>query len=85
MGNSPNSLKGPQQRPPKNLNKAADSIKINKKPLFLKNCNFIKNEKQLRDLFHEITLIVLVPVLRHYESVPIVMVTTALRIRDAFQ
>ena len=39
---------------PKNPNKPADSIKINKKPLFLKNCNFIKNEKQLRDLFHEI-------------------------------
>ena len=38
---------------PKNPNKP-DSTKINKKPLFLKNCNFIQNEKQLRDLFHEI-------------------------------
>ena len=37
----------------KNPNKPADSTKINKKPLFLKNCNFIKNEKQLRDLFHK--------------------------------
>ena len=39
---------------PKNPNKPPDSTKINKKPLFLKNCNFIQNEKQLRDLFHEI-------------------------------
>ena len=30
---------------PQNPNKPADSTKINKKPLFLKNCNFIKNEK----------------------------------------
>ena len=39
---------------PKNPNNPADSITINKKTLFLKNCNFIKNEKQLWDLFHEI-------------------------------
>ena len=41
---------------PKNHNKLVDSTKINKKPPFLKNCNFIQNEKQLRDLFHEINL-----------------------------
>ena len=39
---------------PQNPNKPADSTKINKKPLFLKDCNLIQNEKQLRDLFHEI-------------------------------
>ena len=38
----------------KNPNKPADNTKINKKPLFLKNCNFIKNEKQLRDLLNEV-------------------------------
>ena len=38
----------------KNPNKPDESTKINKKPLFSKNCNFIQNEKQLRDLFHEI-------------------------------
>ena len=39
---------------PKNPSKPAESTKINKKPLFLKNCNFIQNENQLRDLFYEI-------------------------------
>ena len=39
---------------PQNPNKPPGSTKINKKPLFLKNCNFIQNKKQLRDLFHEI-------------------------------
>ena len=39
---------------PQNHSKPADSIKINKKPLFLKNCNFIKNKKQPGDSFHEI-------------------------------
>ena len=34
--------------------KPAESTKINKKPLFTKNCNFIQNEKQLRDFFYEI-------------------------------
>ena len=29
---------------PQNSNKPAESTKINKKPLFLKNCNFIQNE-----------------------------------------
>ena len=39
---------------PKNSNKHAESAKINKKLLFLKNSNFIQNEKLLRDLFYEI-------------------------------
>ena len=39
---------------PQNPNKPAESTTINKKPLFLEICNFIQNEKQLRDLFHEI-------------------------------
>ena len=34
--------------------KPAESTKINKKPLFKKNSNFIQNEKQLWDLFYEI-------------------------------
>ena len=38
----------------KNPKKHAESAKINKKPLFLKNSNFIQNDKQLRDLFYEI-------------------------------
>ena len=38
----------------KSYNKHAESTKINKKPLFLKNSKFIQNEKQLRDLFYEI-------------------------------
>ena len=36
--------KSPAQTP-QNRNKPAESTKINKKPLFLKNCNFIQNEK----------------------------------------
>ena len=39
---------------PKNSNKHAESAKINKKLLFLKNSNFIQNERLLRDLFYEI-------------------------------
>ena len=38
----------------KNPKKLPESAKINKKPLFLKNPNFIQNERQLRDLFYEI-------------------------------
>ena len=38
----------------KNLKKPAESSKINKKPLIIKNCNFIQNEKQLQNLFSEI-------------------------------
>ena len=38
----------------KNPKNHAESAKINKKPLFLKNSNFIQNDKQLRDLFYEI-------------------------------
>ena len=45
--------KSPAQTP-QNRNKPAESTKINKKPLFFKNCNFIQNEKYLGDLFHEI-------------------------------
>ena len=47
----------PKTSPPNtsiNPKKPADSSKINKKPLFLKNSKFIQNEKQLRDLFYEI-------------------------------
>ena len=36
---------------PNNNNKRAESSKINKKPLFLKNAKLIQNEKQLRYLF----------------------------------
>ena len=43
---------------PENSNKPAESTKINKKPLFLKTCNFIQNEKQQRDLFYEINPII---------------------------
>ena len=32
----------------------SESVKINKKALFLKDSNFIQNEKQLRDLFYKI-------------------------------
>ena len=38
----------------KNPKKSAESSKINKKPLIIKNCNFIQNEKQLQNLFCEI-------------------------------
>ena len=47
----------PKKFPPticNNLKKPAESSKINKKPLFLKNVKFIQNEKQLRELFYEI-------------------------------
>ena len=47
----------PKKSPPKaskSYNKHAESTKINKKPLFLKNSKFIQNEKQLRYLFYEI-------------------------------
>ena len=47
----------PKKCPPiasKNPKKHAESAKINKKPLFLKNSNFIQNDKQLRHLFYEI-------------------------------
>ena len=47
----------PKKSPPityNNPKKPAESSKINKKPLFLKNAKFIQNEKQLRDLFYEI-------------------------------
>ena len=46
----------PKKCPPasKNPKKHAESAKINKKPLFLKNSNFIQNDEQLRDLFYEI-------------------------------
>ena len=53
-GEFPELPKRSPAKTPKKSNKPADSTKINKKPLFLKNCNFIQNEKQLRDLFHEI-------------------------------
>ena len=36
----------------KNPKKPAESSKVNEKPLFMKNCNFIQNEK--RKLFYEI-------------------------------
>ena len=38
----------------KNPKKPAESSKINKKPLIIKNCNFIQNEKELQNLFCEI-------------------------------
>ena len=38
----------------KNPKKPAESSKINKKPLIIKNCNFIQNEKQLQNLCCEI-------------------------------
>ena len=38
----------------KNPKKPAESSKTNKKPLFIKNCNFIQNEKQLQNLLYEI-------------------------------
>ena len=38
----------------KNPKKPAESSKTNKKPLFIKNCNLIQNEKQLQNLFYEI-------------------------------
>ena len=38
----------------KNPKKPAESSKINKKPLIIKNCNFIQNEKQLQNLFCKI-------------------------------
>ena len=38
----------------KNPKQPADSSKINKKPLIIKNCNFIQNEKQLQNLFCKI-------------------------------
>ena len=38
----------------KNPKKPAESTKTNKKPIFLKNSNFIQNGKQLRDLFYKI-------------------------------
>ena len=52
-GEFPELSKKSPAKTPKNPKKP-ESIKINKKPLFLKNCNFIQNEKQLRDLFYEI-------------------------------
>ena len=52
-GEFPELSKRSPAKTPKNPKKP-ESIKINKKPLFLKNCNFIQNEKQLRDLFYEI-------------------------------
>ena len=39
----------------KNPKKPAESSKTNKKPLFIKNCNFIQNEKQLQNLFSKTT------------------------------
>ena len=53
-GELPKLPKKSPTKTPKNPNKPADSSKINKKPIFLKNCSFIQNEKQLRDLIHEI-------------------------------
>ena len=53
-GEFPEIFKRSPAKTPKNPKKPAESIKINKKPLFLKNCNFIQNEKQLWDLFYEI-------------------------------
>ena len=53
-GEFPELSKRSPAKTPKNLKKPAESIKINKKPFFLKNCNFIQNEKQLWDLFYEI-------------------------------
>ena len=47
----------PKKSPPmasKNPKKLAESSKINKKLLFLKNSNFIQNDKQLWDLCYEI-------------------------------
>ena len=38
----------------KNPKNPAESSKINKKPLFIKNCNFIQNDKKLQKLFYEI-------------------------------
>ena len=38
----------------KNPKRPAESSKLNKKPLFIKNCNFIQNEKKLQKLFYEI-------------------------------
>ena len=38
----------------KNPKRPAESSKVNKKPLFIKNCNFIQNEKKLQKLFYEI-------------------------------
>ena len=39
----------------KNPKKPAESSKANKKHLFIKNCNFIQNEKQLQNLFSKTT------------------------------
>ena len=47
----------PKKSPPttyNNLKKPAESSKINKRPLFLKNVKFIQNETELWDLFYEI-------------------------------
>ena len=55
-GELPKLPKKSPTKTPKNPNKPADSSKINKKPIFLKNCSLIQNEKQLRDLIHEIPI-----------------------------
>ena len=41
-------------KPSKNPKQPTESSKINKKPLIIKKCNFIQNEKQLQNLFCEI-------------------------------
>ena len=53
-GESPELPKKSHPMASKNPKKHAESAKVNKKPLFLKNLNFIQNDKQQRDLFCEI-------------------------------
>ena len=53
-GEFPELLKKSPAKASKNPKKPAESSKINQKPLIIKNCNFIQNEKQLEILFCEI-------------------------------
>ena len=53
-GKTPELLKTSPAKASKNSEKPAESSKINTKPLIIKNCNFIQNEKQLQNLFCEI-------------------------------
>ena len=67
-GEFPELPKKSPTKTPKNPNKPADSTKINKKPIFLKNCNFIQNEKQLQDLVHEINPSIMISETTFYTS-----------------
>ena len=50
-GDFPELLKKSPAKATKNPEKSAESSKINKEPLIIKNCNFIQSEKQLQNLF----------------------------------